>query len=33
MAESLEQAAKELLEERWENMAGDKLGIEHARLG
>ena len=28
-----EQAVEELLQERWEKLAGEKLGLEHARLG
>ena len=31
--EFAEQAAKELLEERWEKTMGDKLGLDHARIG
>jgi len=28
-----EQAAKELLEERWAKLGAERLGLDHARLG
>lgn len=28
-----EQAARELLEERWEKFGAERLGLDHARLG
>ena len=31
--EFAEQAAKELLDERWEKTMGEKLGLDHARIG
>ena len=31
--EFAEQAAKELLEEQWEKTMGEKLGLDHARIG